>query len=87
MEKEKSSPFFFFRKNALDRNRTSDTRIFSPLLYQLSYQGNRLSSPILSHHTKFVKNYSPIESRAPPYPGKSSTATPPFTGYLAAPAL
>ena len=24
---------------ALDRNRTSDTRIFSPLLYQLSYQG------------------------------------------------
>ena len=25
--------------NALDRNRTSDTRIFSPLLYQLSYQG------------------------------------------------
>ncbi len=25
--------------HALDRNRTSDTRIFSPLLYQLSYQG------------------------------------------------
>ena len=25
--------------SALDRNRTSDTRIFSPLLYQLSYQG------------------------------------------------
>lgn len=23
----------------MDRNRTSDTRIFSPLLYQLSYQG------------------------------------------------
>ena len=27
----------FFR--AQDRNRTSDTRIFSPLLYQLSYLG------------------------------------------------
>nr|DAO77474.1 MAG TPA: hypothetical protein [Caudoviricetes sp.] len=23
----------------MNRNRTSDTRIFSPLLYQLSYQG------------------------------------------------
>ena len=28
---------FFF--GASDRNRTSDTRIFSPLLYQLSYRG------------------------------------------------
>ena len=26
-------------KNAQSRNRTSDTRIFSPLLYQLSYLG------------------------------------------------
>ena len=26
-------------KNAQNRNRTSDTRIFSPLLYQLSYLG------------------------------------------------
>lgn len=25
---------------ARDRNRTSDTRIFNPLLYQLSYPGN-----------------------------------------------
>ena len=29
----------FSRKNAQSRNRTSDTRIFSPLLYQLSYLG------------------------------------------------
>ena len=27
------------KKNAQSRNRTSDTRIFSPLLYQLSYLG------------------------------------------------
>jgi hypothetical protein len=27
---------------AQDRNRTSDTRIFNPLLYQLSYLGTRL---------------------------------------------
>ena len=27
---------------ARDRNRTSDTRIFNPLLYQLSYPGTRL---------------------------------------------
>ena len=26
------------KKHAQSRNRTSDTRIFSPLLYQLSYQ-------------------------------------------------
>ena len=30
-------------RNALDRNRTSDTRIFSPLLYQLSYLGPQLN--------------------------------------------
>ena len=28
-----------FKVNAQSRNRTSDTRIFSPLLYQLSYLG------------------------------------------------
>ncbi len=27
------------KKDAQSRNRTSDTRIFSPLLYQLSYLG------------------------------------------------
>ena len=30
-------------RNAQNRNRTSDTRIFSPLLYQLSYLGPRLN--------------------------------------------
>ena len=30
-------------KSAQNRNRTSDTRIFSPLLYQLSYLGPRLN--------------------------------------------
>ena len=29
-----------FRRGASDRNRTNDTGIFSPLLYQLSYRGN-----------------------------------------------
>ena len=29
----------FANKNAQNRNRTSDTRIFSPLLYRLSYLG------------------------------------------------
>jgi hypothetical protein len=33
---------FIMQKNgAQDRNRTSDTRIFNPLLYQLSYLGTR----------------------------------------------
>ena len=30
---------FNYKENAQSRNRTSDTRIFSPLLYQLSYLG------------------------------------------------
>ena len=30
---------------ARDRNRTSDTRIFNPLLYQLSYPGNGAETP------------------------------------------
>ena len=34
---------FCFIISAQNRNRTSDTRIFSPLLYQLSYLGNRTS--------------------------------------------
>ena len=33
------SPFRENFSGASDRNRTSDTRIFSPLLYQLSYRG------------------------------------------------
>ncbi len=30
------------RKNAQGRNRTTDTRIFNPLLYRLSYLGARI---------------------------------------------
>ena len=37
--KVKCSTDWATRPYALDRNRTSDTRIFSPLLYQLSYLG------------------------------------------------
>ena len=38
---------YYFSSNAQNRNRTSDTRIFSPLLYQLSYLGgyHRKSKP------------------------------------------
>ena len=44
-------------KNAQNRNRTSDTRIFSPLLYQLSYLGIRCiatTSNILLYKVLFV---------------------------------
>ena len=34
-----SSNMLIIKENAQNRNRTSDTRIFSPLLYQLSYLG------------------------------------------------
>ncbi len=30
---------------AWGRNRTSDTRIFNPLLYRLSYPGDRVGGP------------------------------------------
>ena len=36
-------------KNAQSRNRTSDTRIFSPLLYQLSYLGIYKFSELTVH--------------------------------------
>ena len=43
------------KKNAQNRNRTSDTRIFSPLLYQLSYLGIVCISLTheLLYHTSF----------------------------------
>ena len=58
--------------NAQSRNRTSDTRIFSPLLYQLSYLGVRSSFPypheILLPRTKNIvyhnqKNVNPISEK------------------------
>ena len=36
------------QNGGLGRNRTTDTRIFNPLLYQLSYQANERSRII--HH-------------------------------------
>lgn len=41
---EKAPDFYksrAFRFGGLGRNRTTDTRIFNPLLYQLSYRANR----------------------------------------------
>ncbi len=40
---KKCESCFYAAKNAQSRNRTSDTRIFSPLLYQLSYLGILIS--------------------------------------------
>ena len=37
--KAKVLPLYDIRKDAHGRNRTADTRIFSPLLYRLSYVG------------------------------------------------
>ncbi len=42
------------KQSAEDRNRTSDTRIFSPLLYRLSYLG---TSPILTAIPSVVKPF------------------------------
>ena len=42
-----------FKYNAQNRNRTSDTRIFSPLLYQLSMQTSQ--SPINTGHFMYIR--------------------------------
>ena len=39
MEESVLFPHLFFENGASGRNRTGDTGIFSPLLYQLSYRG------------------------------------------------
>ena len=47
-------------RNAQNRNRTSDTRIFSPLLYQLSYLGRHhqiLSDTYVLLHIAFVSQH------------------------------
>ena len=36
-------------RSAQNRNRTSDTRIFSPLLYRLSYRATLPGNVLLSH--------------------------------------
>ena len=55
---------FDLLRNAQNRNRTSDTRIFSPLLYQLSYLGRRLNpyerywlTPRVRHNNKYNTQY------------------------------
>ena len=44
-----------YEKNAQSRNRTSDTRIFSPLLYQLSYLGTLQYIINFSNISDFIK--------------------------------
>ena len=46
---KKCESCFWATKNAQSRNRTSDTRIFSPLLYQLSYLGIYKFSELTVH--------------------------------------
>ena len=42
--------------HAQNRNRTSDTRIFSPLLYQLSYLGSQMRTPATRSKTLLRHN-------------------------------
>lgn len=45
------------RKNGgLGRNRTTDTRIFNPLLYQLSYQANEVRN--------YTQIFAPVHAAA-----------------------
>ena len=47
----------FITDGAQGRNRTTDTRIFNPLLYQLSYLGITARSRIKPLEVAFVKDY------------------------------
>ena len=48
---------YVMEKSAQNRNRTSDTRIFSPLLYRLSYLGTPQTFVILSQVPNLVNHY------------------------------
>ena len=51
------------------RNRTGDTRIFSPLLYQLSYGTNVLSGcGLCGHRFHLLRGFTPLEFSPPPMP-------------------
>ena len=48
---------------AAEQNRTVDTWIFSPLLYQLSYSGSHSNGPILVHAFGELYNTYPEKSQ------------------------
>ena len=52
--------FFKLLIGAPRRTRTTDTRIFSPLLYQLSYQGNVFSRSNLNGLNVFVNKLNQL---------------------------
>jgi hypothetical protein len=71
-------PLNYFRSNtsygAEAQIRTGDTRIFNPLLYQLSYLGVQCdASTILAFRRRSVKV---ARGRIVPYPGTGSSASP-----------
>ena len=49
------------RDSAQSRNRTNDTRIFNPLLYQLSYLGG--GSELLAHPGRAVQSLEAPQAR------------------------
>ena len=64
-----------------ERDRTADTRIFSPLLYQLSYlaatlvngrsRGIRTHDPVIKSHLLYQLSYAPIHGFHNPMNGAS----------------
>ena len=60
---------FLVKLGGQERDRTADTRIFSPLLYQLSYlaeigngrsAGIRTLDPVIKSHLLYQLSYAPI---------------------------
>jgi hypothetical protein len=45
------------KSGAQSRNRTSDTRIFNPLLYQLSYLGIHVSQRLAASHGPYRQSF------------------------------
>ena len=71
-----SSHFQEFRSGGWARNRTGDTRIFSPLLYQLSYPASRKRMDILHRRQRKANSFlekihaRPTSPPSPPSPGE-----------------
>ena len=52
-------PLFSYKDGAAGQNRTGDTRIFSPLLYRLSYRGILLNGGVDGNRTRDLRRDRP----------------------------
>ncbi len=64
-----------YNLGAQSRNRTSDTRIFSPLLYRLSYLGKIVPTELSGQNCSYIQNISWLRQEISVFGGPSGTRT------------